>query len=339
MDTKDRILKKLIQNKGKFISGEQISDKIGVSRTAVWKHILKLKEEGYEIQSVNKLGYQLINYGDIYDKSAIVSKLNTKILGQNLFFFDIIDSTNDELKRMAASGACEGTVVVAKSQTGGRGRRGRRWQSNADDGIYMSILLRPELLPKDVQCITLAASSAVCKVLKKYVENNLGIKWPNDILIDNKKVCGILTEMSAEPDKVQAIILGIGLNVWNRTEDFNDELKDTATSLHINTEKEIIRSTLVAQILKEFEDLYLHFIEKGSTAKFMNIWRAFSLTIGRDIIVYQGDKVWQAKALDVIDNGQLLVETPDGQRKTILSGEISIRDFDDSRVKDCAARQ
>lgn len=328
MDTKDRVLRRLIQNKGRFISGEQISDEIGVSRTAVWKHILKLKEEGYEIQSANKLGYQLINFGDIYDKSAIVSKLNTKIIGQDLLFFDTIDSTNDELKRMATNDASDGTVVVAKSQTGGRGRRGRQWESKADNGVYMSILLRPELLPKDVQCITLAASSAVCKVLEKYVKNNLGIKWPNDILIGDKKVCGILTEMSAEPDKVQAIILGIGLNVWNKTDDFTDELKETATSLSLNTEKKIFRSALAVEILEEFEDLYLNFIDRGSTAKFMNIWRSFSITIGRDIIIYQGNKTWKAKALDVVDDGQLLVETPDGQRKTILSGEISIRDYD-----------
>lgn len=328
MNTKDKILRMLTNKKGKFVSGEQISEELGISRTAVWKHMLKLKEEGYEIQSINKLGYQLVNSGDIYDCSAIVSKLNTKILGKRIFFFDTIDSTNDELKRMAADGACEGTVVVSKSQTKGKGRRGRLWQSDEDAGIYMSVLLRPELAPEDVQSITLAASSAVCKALQKYVPNKLGIKWPNDILIDNRKVCGILTEMTAEPDKIQAIILGIGLNVWNKQDQFKGELKETATSLVLNTDKELSRSTLVVEILQELEELYLNFIEKGSNAKFMDIWRSFSTTIGRDIIVFQGDNKWQAKALDVLDDGRLLVETPDGHRKTILSGEISIRNYD-----------
>ncbi|NLM12069.1 MAG: biotin--[acetyl-CoA-carboxylase] ligase [Clostridiaceae bacterium] len=315
----------LTDKKGRFVSGEQISEELGVSRTAVWKHILKLKEEGHKIQSINRLGYQLVNSGDIYDRSSIVSKLNTKILGKNLFFFDVIDSTNDELKKMAADGAPEGTVVVSRCQSGGKGRRGRQWQSDADVGVYMSVLLRPEIAPDAVQSITLAASSAVCKVLEKYVPNRLGIKWPNDILINDRKVCGILTEMTAEPDKVQAIILGIGLNVWHKENDFMDDLKESATSLCLNTEKEISRSLLVAEILKELEDLYLNFIEKGSSAQFMDIWRSFSITIGRDIIIYQGNNKWQAKALDVLDDGRLLVETPDGKRQTILSGEISIR--------------
>lgn len=326
MNTKDRILRMLTNEKGRFVSGEQISGELGISRTAVWKHIMKLKEEGHKIQSINRLGYQLVNSGDIYDRSAIVSKLNTKILGRNLYFFDVIDSTNNELKRMAADGASEGTVVVSVCQTSGKGRRGRQWQSDAGAGIYMSVLLRPELSPDAVQSITLLASSAVCKVLEKYVPKNLGIKWPNDILINNRKVCGILTEMTSEPDKVQAIILGIGLNVWNKEEDFKREgLVETATSLSLNTDREIFRSLLVAEILQELEDLYLNFIERGSSAKFMDIWRSFSITIGRDIIVYQGENKWQAKALDVLDDGRLLVETPDGQRQTILSGEISIR--------------
>lgn len=327
MNTKDRILKLLTDRKGSYVSGEQISTELGISRTAVWKHILKLKEEGHVIQSINRLGYQLINSGDIYDRSSVISRLNTKILGRNLYFFDTIDSTNNELKRMAANGACEGTVILALSQTEGRGRRGRQWQSEPGTGIYMSVLLRPELSPTAVQSVTLLASSAVCKVLEKYVPDGLGIKWPNDILINSKKVCGILTEMTSEPDKVQAIILGIGLNVWNREEDFRDGLAETATSLCLNTRKEISRSMLVAEILQELEDLYLNFIEKGSSAKFMDIWRYFSVTIGRDIIIFQGENIWQAKALDVLDDGRLLVETPDGKRQTILSGEISIRNI------------
>jgi len=328
LNTKDRILTMLTSRKGRFVSGEKISEELGISRTAVWKHILKLKEEGHNIRSINRLGYQLVNSGDIYDRSTIISKLNTKLLGRNLYFFDTIDSTNNELKRMAANGASEGTVVVSACQTGGRGRRGRQWQSDADVGIYMSVLLRPELSPSAVQSITLLASGAVCKALEKYVPDKLGIKWPNDILINNRKVCGILTEMTSEPDKVQAIILGIGLNVWNKEEDFKDGLDKTATSLCLNTDRELSRSLLVADILRELEDLYLGFVEKGKTSEFMDIWRSFSITIGRDIIVYQGDNKWRAKALDVLDDGRLLVETPDGKRLTILSGEISIRNCD-----------
>lgn len=325
MNTKESILKKLAEHKGKFISGELLRQDLNISRTAVWKHILKLRKDGYQIEAVSNRGYRLENLCDVFDKSAIVSQLDTKMLGTKLIFLGEIDSTNNELKRLSAAGAEEGTTVVALKQFAGRGRRGKSWCSEYGKGIFMSVLLKPDIAPDEVQAITLAASSAVCKIIGKYTRSKPGIKWPNDILLQNKKVCGILTELSAEPDRVNSIILGIGINVYGKKEEFPEDLREIATSLCEHSDIEISRSRIVADVLEELEDLYLNFLEKGNTEKFLNIWRDFSLTLGCDIIVYQGEKAWQAKALDVLDNGHLLVETADGERQTISSGEISIK--------------
>lgn len=325
MDTKETILKKLAENKGKFVSGEYLSQDLNISRTAVWKHVLSLRKEGYGIEAVSNRGYRLGNFNDIYNRSAVISQLNTKIFGKKLIFLNEADSTNNELKRLAADNAEEGTVIIAEKQLAGRGRRGRAWYSEAGRGIYMSLLLKPNIAPEDAQVITLAASGAVCKAISKYVPFNPGIKWPNDILLRDRKVCGILTEMSAEPDQIHSIIVGIGINVIVKGEDFPEELKNIATSLSEHTNTFISRSSLAAEILKEFEDLYLDYLEKGSSARLLNLWRFYSVTLGCDIIIYQGEKAWQAKALDVLDNGHLLVETDKGERQVITSGEISIK--------------
>jgi BirA family biotin operon repressor/biotin-[acetyl-CoA-carboxylase] ligase len=325
LNTKDLILKKLVENKGKFISGEFLRQDFDISRTAVWKHILKLREDGYQIEAVSNRGYCLRDFQDIFDRSAIISQLNTKLLGKNLIFLDEVDSTNNELKRLAAAGASEGTTVIAKKQLAGRGRRGREWFSIDEKGIYMSVLLKPDIAPEEVQAITLAASSAVCKAIDSYTRTKPGIKWPNDILLNGKKVCGILTELSAEPDKINSIILGIGINVCRKQEEFPAEISKIATSLSEHSDFELSRSRIVAKVIEEIEDLYMDFLEKGSTAKFLNIWRSFSVTLGCDIYICQGDKKWKGKALDVLDNGHLLVETADGERQAISSGEISIR--------------
>ncbi|MDD4296739.1 MAG: biotin--[acetyl-CoA-carboxylase] ligase [Ruminiclostridium sp.] len=332
MNTKEAILKKLAENKGKFISGEFLRQELNISRTAVWKHMLKLREDGYPIEAISNRGYRLKGFQDIYDKSAIVSQLNTKTLGKKLFFLSEIDSTNNELKRLSAEGAEEGTTVVALKQLAGRGRRGRSWCSEDGKGIFMSVLLKPDIAPEEAQAITLAVSSAACKVIDSYTNVKPGIKWPNDILLQGKKVCGILTELSAEPDMINSIILGIGINVYGKKEDFPEDLREIATSLSEHTEIELSRSKIVANILKEIENLYLDFLEKGSTARFLNIWRCYSVTLGRDIIIHQGENVWQAKALDVLSNGRLLVETASSKRQAISSGEISIREVRENNI-------
>jgi BirA family biotin operon repressor/biotin-[acetyl-CoA-carboxylase] ligase len=325
LDTKERILKLLTGKKGKFVSGESLSENLGITRTAVWKHIKRLREEGYGIQSVSKRGYRLESSPDLFDRSAIGSVMHTRVFGNDIVFLKETDSTNNELKRLAAGGAPEGTVVIAERQLAGRGRRGRTWQLGEGKGVTMSILLRPDIPPANIQAITLAASSAVVRAIEPYTNIKPEIKWPNDILLSGRKVCGILTEMTAEPDRILSIIVGIGLNVFQQEEDFPDELKATATSIVLNSSGTVSRTVLTTAILEEFEDLYLDFIQRQSTAKFLDIWRSFSGTIGCDIIIYQGEKSWQARALDVLEDGCLLVESADGTRQAVASGEISIR--------------
>lgn len=325
MNTRESILKKLSECKGEFISGEAIRHDLNISRIAVWKHIINLREDGYHIEAVSNRGYRLKGLCDIYDKSAVASQLNTKLLGKNLIFLDEVDSTNNQLKRLSVAGSEEGTTVIARMQRAGRGRRGRVWCSEDGKGVFMSVLLKPDIPPDEVQAITLAASSAVCKVIEPYTNIKPGIKWPNDILLQEKKVCGILTELVAEPDTLNSIILGIGVNVYGKKEDRPDDIKEIATSLSEHSDIEISISRLVVGILEELEDLYLDFLGRGSTSKFLDIWRYFSVTLGSNIIVNQAGKEWQAKALDILDNGCLLVETHDGKQEAISSGEISIR--------------
>lgn len=325
MNTKERVLKILAKNNGEYISGENISDALNISRTAIWKHIVNLRNEGYKIDAVSRRGYRLESVEDVFSQSAVASQLQTKIMGKNLYYFQEIDSTNDELKRMAANGAREGTVVLAENQLKGRGRRGRNWDSKTGLGIYMSILLKPDIAPELMQVITLATCSAVCVAIESCTGLKPGIKWPNDILFGNKKACGILTEMTAEPEKVHSVIVGIGINVNHSDDDFQDELKNTATSLKLNAKREVSRSMLAAWILGEIESLYLDFVHEKNTEKFLNIWKNYSVTLGRNIVIYQGNETWQAKALDILDNGCLLVETSGGRQQLISSGEISIR--------------
>jgi len=325
MKTKDALLKILVDNKGRFISGETLSEKLNISRSAVWKHISGLRKEGYIISAVSRRGYKMEIHQDVFNRCAITSHLNTKVFGKNLIFFDEIDSTNNELKRLAADGAAEGTVVVAETQLSGRGRRGRVWNSKPGFGICMSVLLKPDIAPENVQVITLAASSAVCSAIMPFIDVKPGIKWPNDILIENRKVCGILTEMTAEPEKVHSVVVGIGINVNHREDDFCGELKNTAASLRCFSKSDISRSLLAAKVLEEFEKIYLDFIVNKNTDRFLNIWRSFSVTIGYDIIIYQGDKTIEARALDVMDNGCLLVQTQDCRRQIISSGEVSLK--------------
>ncbi|MCD8390297.1 MAG: biotin--[acetyl-CoA-carboxylase] ligase, partial [Firmicutes bacterium] len=252
---KEKILT-ILKTADGYVSGERISQTLNVSRAAVWKHIKKLREEGYEIDSVTNKGYRLISAPDILTRDEIASQLETKKIGRNLHYFYQIDSTNNEAKRAWES--VDGSVFIAEIQTGGKGRLGRGWSSPAGTGIWMSILLKPDIKPWDASKITQAAGLAVCRALKPY---GARIKWPNDIIIGTKKVCGILTEMSAETDMVDYIVCGIGINVNN--ESFDDEISERATSIYIESGKKHSRAEIVCGVLKEFENLYEEFLESG----------------------------------------------------------------------------
>lgn len=318
---RDKIIKAILDSGEDFVSGEELSKQLGISRTAVWKHIKILKDEGYNIESVNKKGYRLMDYpNDLLNPQNIYHKLNTKFIGRNILHFDTIESTNDYLKKIGNE-IEEGTVVISEEQTKGKGRLGRSWKSKSGEGIWMSIILKPSIVPYKTPFITLIAGAAIVKALDK-LNVKVQIKWPNDIVINNKKICGILTELSAEIERVNYVIVGIGMNVKNT--DFDDELSEKATSLY--KENYILnRVDIVREIFYEFEKLYIDYIESGNNEEIIRICRQYSAVINKDIYIIKNDEKELVRCVDINENGNLIVKYSNGYIKEIISGEVSIR--------------
>ena len=311
---KQQILNILKDSDG-YISGEDISNKTGISRAAVWKHIKSLKNKGYEIDSVTNRGYRLVSSPDLITADGITQNLNTEFFGRKLFIYDETDSTNERAK--AASSENEGCVFIAEVQNHGKGRRGRGWVSPRGTGIWHSILLKPDISPLEVSQITLVAGLAVCRSIGMDAK----IKWPNDIVIGTKKVCGILTEMSAETNMVNYVVCGIGINV--NTESFDKEIEHRATSMYIESGDKQIRNDIIARELNYFEYYYKKFLEGGLCA-ILDEYKENCVTIGRDVtVIYKKENV-TGKALDIDENGALVVETADGTIR-VTSGEVSVR--------------
>lgn len=328
-DNKDMpdILSVLYKARGQFVSGEHLSQSLNISRTAVWKRINALKKEGYKIVASTKKGYCLMDSDLPYGRPAIAENLTTRIFGRNIEFYGEVDSTNNVLKKLAQEGAKEGTVVIADCQTRGRGRLGRNWVSEPGNGIWMSLLLRPELHPSKVQVLTLATSVAVAKALESFNIPETGIKWPNDILIRGKKVCGILTELSAEADRVFWVIAGIGLNVNHQG--FPDEIRDIATSVRLeaNSGRPVDRSRLAAEIINTFERIYDEFKENGSDPVIAQ-WKKYNLTLGKKVRLISPDGLCrEGTAVDIMPDGRLVFRRDDGVTEYVFSGEISLREI------------
>ena len=321
------ILSVLYNARSQYVSGEYLSQCLNISRTAVWKRINALKKEGYEIVASTKKGYCLTDSDLPYGKLAITKGLSTKVIGHNIEFHNEVDSTNSVLKQLASQGAPEGTVVIADSQTKGRGRLGRSWLSAPGKGIWMSLLLRPKLHPESIQVLTLAAAVAVTKALERFELPDTGIKWPNDILIKDKKVCGILTELSAEADRISWVIIGIGLNVNHL--DFPEEIKDLATSVRAQTDPDKLfdRSTLASSIINNFEVIYNKFVEYGS-GPVIEQWKQYNITLGKRVKLFSQDGAYIiGTATDIMPDGRLVIKKDDGVLEYILSGEISLREI------------
>ncbi|MDU1348012.1 biotin--[acetyl-CoA-carboxylase] ligase [uncultured Clostridium sp.] len=318
---KSKILKILKDNKEEFISGENLSKNFGITRAGIWKYMNALKEEGYEIASISKKGYKLISSPDILKYEEIEEYLETQYIGRNIIHYNTIDSTNKVAKSLAMESK-EGTVIVSEEQTNGRGRLGRNWRSPSRAGIWMSIILKPNISPMMASKVTLIGAAAVHKALEE-IGIIAKIKWPNDILLNNKKICGILTEMSGEMDKLNYIVMGIGINV--NVEEFPDELKIIATSLKIEENKQINRKELFSKILNNFESLYDEFKNNGNIISTIDICRKNSLLLGKEVSLINGSKVVTAKALDLDEDGELLVEYEDKTKGKVISGEVSVR--------------
>lgn len=322
---KYRILEELKNNEGEYVSGEYISSRLGISRTAVWKYIKRLRQEGYDIESQTNSGYRLIKSPDILSHYEIQPLLNTKFIGKEIKYYESIDSTNALAKKIAEEPFKEGTVIIADEQTAGRGRLGRQWTSPKGKGIWMTILLKPDILPADASKLTLAAAYAICKGLERCFGLNAGIKWPNDIVVGGKKLCGILTEMSADIDEIKYVAVGIGINANLDISDFDSEVASKATSLKLEMGRAVPRKTVAACVLNEFEGVYEDFAKNGSIGGFLKEYKDKSAVLGKDVrIIYKKEELF-GKAVDISSEGHLVVKLADGSTKEVVSGEVSVR--------------
>ncbi len=314
---KEKIVEFLKKSADNYLSGEEISEHLDISRAGIWKHMEDLRAEGYTIEAVPHLGYKLISFPDKLLPSEIQFHLNTKIIGKKIIQKENVTSTMDVAFEFGTKGEGEGLVVCAETQTKGRGRLGRSWNSPKGKGIYFSLLLRPRLSPMEVSKITLLSAVSLTNALKKITNLEYSIKWPNDILIHGKKVAGILTELSAEADQVKFIVLGVGLNV-NTSKDL---LPPAATSLFAETKKIFNRVDILKEILRELEKSYL-FFQKEGFASIAEEWRESSSTLHKRIKVVDQSGTLEGEAVDIDSDGGLLIRKDNGVIVKKMAGDV-----------------
>ncbi|MCI9447712.1 MAG: biotin--[acetyl-CoA-carboxylase] ligase [Lachnospiraceae bacterium] len=327
---KTKILQVLRQNQDSYVSGQELCGELGVSRTAVWKYIKQLKEAGYEIAAVQNRGYRLVSVPDILSQSEVASRLHTKWLGHDVRYYDELDSTNMEAKRIAEEAGNDGwhgTVVVADKQTAGRGRRGRTWSSPVGTGLFFSVLLKPEIDPGNASMLTLVKGMAAVKGIAEVTGLSPQIKWPNDIVIHGKKIVGILTEMSAQIDYVNHIVVGTGINV-HQTE-FPEEIAGKASSLRLEMQAEgkeesISRAQLLGAVLKYFEQYYEIYLQTEDLSALKEEYQTMLVNCGRTVRVLDPLGEYEGKAMGIDCRGELLVER-DGEVCRVSAGEVSVR--------------
>ncbi|HET7577811.1 MAG TPA: biotin--[acetyl-CoA-carboxylase] ligase [Bacillales bacterium] len=310
-------------NREGFVSGQALSEQLGLSRTAIWKHINELREAGYEIESVKKSGYRLKEKPNVLSAAEIRSGLKTTSFGHEVHYRESVPSTQEIAHQLAREGAHEGTIVVTEEQTGGRGRLGRPWHSPKGSGIWISLILRPHIPPAQAPQLTLLAAVGVVKGIRAATGLECDIKWPNDILVNRKKLVGILTELQADPDQVNSVIVGMGINVNVEHQDFPDELGKIATSIRTETGREIDRADLLQHILLQIEQLYQDYLREGFHLVKL-LWESNAVSLGQVIHArtLQGSIV--GKAMGLSENGFLILEDESGKRHEISSADIDL---------------
>lgn len=313
---RDKILE-FLRRKSGYASGEEISRRLDISRQALWKHIQELRDTGYDIVAVPHLGYQLLSSPDRLLPAEISHGLNTKFIGKKICYLETVPSTMDIAAQMGMNGCPEGAVVLAEAQTRGKGRLGRTWISPKYQGIYLSLVLRPKIMPAQSPILTLVAAVSICEAIKETCGLEAKIKWPNDILIHHKKVGGILTELSAETDEIRFIAIGIGLNVNNDKK----TLIEGATSLKEQKKEDINRAILLQEILRRIESNYLLFQKKTAKA-IIDKWHLFNVTLGRRIKVISHDIHLEGEAVDIDTDGGLLLRMDSGLTQKVMAGDV-----------------
>ena len=323
MTTDAKILSALRANPD-GVSGAQLAEQLAISRAAIWSRIEELRQAGYEIEAGPHFGYRLVSSPDALHSDDLLARLGkTKVIGRDIRVFEETTSTNDVIEKLARDGVREGAVVFAESQTNGRGRLGRKWMSPTHKGLWFSILLRPELSPQETTRLTVASATALRRAIKNVTGISAEIKWPNDLLIGGKKVVGILTEMSAEVDRVRHVILGIGVDANQDAAEFSPELRKIATSLKVETGKEVCRAELATEILRELDFDYAR-ICGGKFAQVADEWETGCLTIGKNVSVQMGARQIRGCAEALDDDGALLVRTEHGHLERVIGGDVTL---------------
>ncbi|GEN31792.1 BirA family biotin operon repressor/biotin-[acetyl-CoA-carboxylase] ligase [Cerasibacillus quisquiliarum] len=320
--TRNKLIAILANNQDKYISGQYLSEKLDISRSAIWKHMKELEKDGYEIEARQRRGYRIVSFPNKLSENTLKWGLETDWLGHTIIHKTITTSTQHIAHQLAREGAEHGTIVIADEQTGGKGRMNRPWHSSKNQGIWTSLILRPEISPHQAPQLTLLTATVLADVI--YQETNIRpyIKWPNDILIENKKLSGILTEMQAEQDRIQYIIIGIGMNINQTKGDLPNKLRETATSLKIETGRQINMLTLVQSILEQFEKTYEMYLHHGFTA-IKNKWESYGFKIGEKINIKTMNREWEGTFSGIGSDGGLLVKNKhDGKIEKLYSAEI-----------------
>lgn len=316
-------LLKILRESGAYVSGQQLCEHFGVSRTAVWKVIRQLKEEGYEIEAVKNKGYHIREIPDVITSEEVISRLHTKWMGQNCLYLDRVDSTNNYAKRIAEEGAADGTLVMADEQTGGKGRRGRSWETPRGTNIAMTLLLRPRIQPEHASRLTLLMAMAVAQGIRSVTGLDAGIKWPNDVVVHGKKVCGILTEMSAEVDYINYVVIGTGINV--NQESFPEEIRHIAGSLCVELGEKISRAELAASIMEALERIYEIFLRTEDLSELYKEYNEICVNRGHAIRVLEPKQEYNGTTDGINENGELVVQKENGETVCVYAGEVSVR--------------
>lgn len=316
-------LLRMLRNSKDYISGQELCESFGVSRTAVWKVIKQLQAEGYDIEAITNKGYKLISYPEILSGCELMSRMNTQWAGRKVYFRKECESTNEDAKYLGDEGMDHGSLVVAQTQTGGKGRRGRSWDSPLGTSISMSLLLRPDFAPNQASMLTLLMAISVAEVISKSCDLDVMIKWPNDILVNRKKVCGILTEMNAEMDYINYVVIGVGINVNQK--ELPEELAEIATSLLMEKGERVDRNDLILNIMEYFEYYYDIFVENGDVSAFVELYDGYLINRNETVRVLDPKGEYTGIAQGINDRGELIVRREDGSIARVYSGEVSVR--------------
>ncbi|KQC47026.1 MULTISPECIES: biotin--[acetyl-CoA-carboxylase] ligase [Geobacillus] len=322
-DTRKKLLELFAEANGEFLSGQKISERLGCSRAAVWKHIEELRKEGFELEAVRRLGYRIVSTPDKVTANEIQLGLKTETLGHTIHFFEEVDSTQRIAAKLAYEGAPEGTLVVAEEQKAGRGRLDRKWFSPKGTGIWMSLILRPPIPPQRAPQLTLLVAVAISQAIQEVTGLVPNIKWPNDILLHGKKGVGILTELQADPDRVHSVIVGIGINVNQTAEQFPEDIRAIATSLAIEKGERIKRAPLIQEILLRIERLYKQYLAHGFRSIKL-LWEGYAVSIGKPVTARTLGGTIRGIARGITEDGLLILEDEEQNTHYIHSADIQL---------------